>query len=73
MLTSPLVKDNFSLEDFMANPPDRMEWVDGQLVEKSGITLRHGEIQFRLACYWDNYKESSEQGGENLHGCALSY
>jgi hypothetical protein len=50
MLTSPLVKDNFSLEDFVANPPDRMEWVDGQLVEKSGITLRHGEIQFRLAC-----------------------
>ena len=31
MLTSPLVKDDFSLEDFMANPPDRMEWVDGQL------------------------------------------
>jgi hypothetical protein len=29
MLTSTLVKDNFSLEDFMANPPDRMEWVDG--------------------------------------------
>jgi Uma2 family endonuclease len=58
MLTSPLVKDNFSLEDFVANPPDRMEWVDGQLVEKNGMTLRHGEIQFRLARYWDDYKKS---------------
>ena len=64
MLTSTPVKDNFSLEDFVANPPDRMEWVDGQLVEKSGITLRHGEIQLRLACYWDDDKESSRQGGE---------
>lgn len=64
MLTSTLVKGNFSLEDFVANPPPRMEWVDGQLVEKSGITLRHGEIQLRLACYWDDYQKSCGQGGE---------
>src|ERR671933_2100341 len=64
MLTSTLVKDNFSLEDFVANPPDRMEWVDGQLVEKNGMTLKHGEIQLRLGRYWGNYKESSGQGGK---------
>ncbi|MDZ8237777.1 MAG: hypothetical protein RMZ69_11500 [Nostoc sp. ChiQUE01a] len=29
------------LEDFMANPPDGMEWVDGQLIEKTGMTLKH--------------------------------
>ena len=64
MLTSTLVKDNFSLENFMANPPDKMEWVDGQLVEKNGMTLRHGEIQLRLGRYWGVYTESSGQGGK---------
>ena len=64
MLTSPLVKDNFSLEDFVANPPDKMEWVDGQLVEKNGMTLRHGKIQLRLGRYWEDYKDSSGLGGE---------
>jgi hypothetical protein len=28
MLNTTLVKDNFSLEDFMANPPDRMEYLE---------------------------------------------
>ena len=54
----------FSLEDFTSHPPDRMEWVDGQLVEKAGITLKHGNIQFRLACLWEAYQESSGQGGQ---------
>jgi hypothetical protein len=49
MVTATFVKDNFSLEDFMANPPDRMEWVDGQLVEKNGMTLRHGKVQLAIA------------------------
>lgn len=54
----------FSLEDYMLNPPDRTEWVDGQLVEKNGMTAKHGRIQARLARYWGNYKISSGQGGE---------
>ena len=29
----------FSLEDYLQNPPEGMEWVGGQLVEKSGMTL----------------------------------
>ncbi len=64
MVTAPITKDNISLEEFMANPPERMEWVDGQLVEKNGMTLRHGEIQLRLGRYWEDYKASSEQGGK---------
>ncbi len=64
MLTSTLAKDNFSLDDFVANPPDKMEWVDGQLIEKNGMTLRHGKIQLRLGRYWEDYKESSGQRGE---------
>ncbi|MEH2294969.1 hypothetical protein [Nostoc sp.] len=33
------IPEIYSLEDFMANPPDGMEWVDEQLVEKTGMTL----------------------------------
>lgn len=54
----------FSLEDFVAQPPDKMEWIDGQLVEKNGITLKHGKLQFRLGRYWEDYKNSSGQGGK---------
>jgi Uma2 family endonuclease len=64
MVAAIAIKDNISLEEFMAHPPDRMELVDGQLVEKNDMTLRHGEIQLRLGRYWWDYKDSSGQGGE---------
>jgi len=54
----------FSLEDWMLNPLDGTEWVDGKLVEKSGMTLKHSRIQLRLGRYWGNYMDSSGQGGE---------
>ncbi len=53
-----------SLEDFMLHPPERMEWVDGKLVEKTGMTFKHGVAQAELAYYWRAYKNSGEQGGE---------
>lgn len=53
-----------SLEDFLLNPLAHMEWVDGQLVEKTGMTLRHGLVQSRLDSAWRVYKQSSGQGGE---------
>jgi Uma2 family endonuclease len=55
-----------SLEEFLVKPPDRMEWVDGNLVEKTGMTFKHGLAQSKLARYWGNYKDSSGQGGEVL-------
>jgi Uma2 family endonuclease len=58
------VSEVFSLEDYMLNPPERMEWVDGQLVEKNGMTLKHGRVQARLARYWGNYMLDRLQGGE---------
>ena len=64
MVTATAAQKNFTLEDFMANPPDNMEWVDGQLVEKNGATLKHGKIQSSLGCAWANYMISSKQGGE---------
>jgi Uma2 family endonuclease len=66
MITSTIITNvlTFSLEDWMQNPPDNTEWVDGQLVQKNGVTLKHSRIQASLGYYWRNYKESSAQGGE---------
>ncbi|MBE9188156.1 Uma2 family endonuclease [Microcoleus sp. LEGE 07076] len=55
-----------SLEEFLVKPADRMEWVDGHLVEKTGMTFKHSLAQSKLARYWGNYKDSSGQGGEVL-------
>lgn len=57
------VTEGFSLEDFMANPPDRMEWVDGQLVETTGMTVKHSRMHSRLNCYWTDYIMGYRQGG----------
>lgn len=65
METATLIQDKFSLEDFLTHPPDAMEWVDGQLVEKNGITLKHSKIQVKLGSYWRGYQNSSGQGGES--------
>ncbi|HEY9612709.1 Uma2 family endonuclease [Allocoleopsis sp.] len=67
MVTSTPVLDQskaFSLEDYMLHPPDNTEWVDGQLVEKQGMTAKHSRVQARLARYWGNYKDDSGQGGD---------
>ncbi len=53
-----------SLEEFLVKPPDRMEWVDGNLLEKTGMTFKHGLAQVNLATSWKNHKNSSGQGGE---------
>jgi Uma2 family endonuclease len=64
MVTATIISDNLALEEFIAAPPDNMELVDGQLVEKNGMTLNTGKIQSRLSRYWGDYKDSSGQGGE---------
>lgn len=57
-------RTTISLDDFLLHPIDDYEWVDGQIVEKKGMTLRHGQIQLRLGYYWRRYLLSSGQGGE---------
>jgi len=52
------------LEEFLQNPPPHMEWVNGQLEEKNGMTLKHGRVQSRLARYWGNYQDNHNLGGE---------
>jgi Uma2 family endonuclease len=54
----------YTIEDFVAHPVDDAEWVDGQVVEKTGMTVKHGVIQGRLSFYWRSYVMSSAQGGE---------
>ncbi|MEQ8753593.1 MAG: Uma2 family endonuclease [Coleofasciculus sp. G1-WW12-02] len=66
MVIAANVTDNISLDDFMANPPDHTEWVDGQLIETTGMTIKHSRIQSRLDGYWRNYISESGQGGEPL-------
>ncbi|MBO1350197.1 MAG: Uma2 family endonuclease [Hormoscilla sp. GUM202] len=66
MVTSTIVSKEsevITLDDYMRNPPD-MEWVDGQLLEKNGMTTKHGRIQGNLYFHWRNYKVSSGQGGQ---------
>lgn len=53
-----------SVEDFLLHPPEYMEWVDGKLVEKTGMTFKHGLAQSKLDYYWRSYILSSKQGGE---------
>jgi Uma2 family endonuclease len=64
MVMTAVLSENVSLEDFMANPPDDMEWVDGQIAEKHGMTAKHSLIQSKLDYFWRSYKISSGQGGE---------
>lgn len=53
-----------SLEAFLENPPERLEWVDEKLIETPEMTAKTGRIQARLARHWGNYKDTSGQGGE---------
>lgn len=67
MVSSTVISNHpiiLSLEDWMQNPPERTEWIDGELVEKNGMTLKHSRIQSKLGRCWGNYKDSSGQGGE---------
>lgn len=58
-----IFSDQFS-DNIIQEPPEGMELVDGKLVEKTGMTLRHARTQSKLDCYWRNYSDSSHQGGE---------
>lgn len=53
-----------SLEEFLANPRDHVEWVNGEIIEKSEMTAKTGRIQARLARLWGNYKADHGDRGE---------
>lgn len=67
MVASTVISNSsqaISLEEWMENPPVGTEWVDGELLEKNGMTLKHSRIQAKLSFYWRSYKDSSGQEGE---------
>ncbi len=53
-----------SLETWLENPLKGTEWVNGQLVKKTGMTLTHGKIQRRLSTAWAIYQAEQKLGGE---------
>jgi len=63
-LTSSLTETAFTLKDFIADPPEEKEWIDGSLVEKTGMTIRHSKLQSIISRLWRNYLLKSGQGGE---------
>jgi Uma2 family endonuclease len=58
------VLEPFSLENFLLHPPEHREWVDGNLVEKTGMTIEHSSVQGRLVTRWNDYIVANNQGGE---------
>jgi Uma2 family endonuclease len=48
----------------VVNLPEQMEYVDGKLIEKTGMTFKHSVTQANLARCWGNHIISSGQGGK---------
>lgn len=63
-MVATIIKPTVSLEAFLANPPEHQEWVDGQLRETTGMTIRHSELQAKLIIAWGMYLNTSQQGGK---------
>ncbi len=62
MIISPVVvkkSTEYTWEDWIQNPPEKKEWVNGQLLDKNDITLKHSRIQGNLSFYWKSYQDSS--------------
>jgi Uma2 family endonuclease len=53
-----------SLEDWMQQAPERTEWINGELVEKQGMTLKHSKVQAKIARLWAIFKDEQNLGGE---------
>jgi len=53
-----------SRDRWLNNPTLGTEWVDGQIIQKTGMTLQHSKVQSRLSTLWRQFKDASDQGGE---------
>lgn len=47
-----------------ANLPEHMECVDGEFIEKTGMTFKHSVTQANITREWGNYIISSEKRGK---------
>lgn len=63
-MVATLVRETLTLDDFLANPPNHQEWINGQLTETTGMTVKHSDIQAGLIIAWGIYVKTSQQGGK---------
>jgi Uma2 family endonuclease len=52
-MIATISKPTFTLEDYLANPPEHQEWVNGELQETTGMTVRHSELQAKLGSFME--------------------
>ncbi|MEL6939843.1 MAG: Uma2 family endonuclease [Cyanobacteria bacterium J06598_1] len=53
-----------SLQEWLENPLEGTEWVNDQLIEKTGMTLTHSKVQGNLYYCWRRYQEEKGLGGQ---------
>lgn len=53
-----------SLAAWLDSPPHQTEWVNGGLLQKRDMTLRHSKIQRRLSTLWSLHAKAQSLGGE---------
>ena len=59
------IHQKISLDEWATEPPSGgQEWIDGNLIEKIGMTIQHGRLQNRVGWLWKNHIETSCLGGE---------
>jgi Uma2 family endonuclease len=63
-MVATITKPTITLEDYLANPPEHQEWVNGELQETTGMTVRHSKLQAKFARLWGNHVDNSQIGGE---------
>ena len=59
------ISPTISLDEWAIAPPSGgVEWVDGNLKEKTGMTLQHSRVQNRVGWLWKSHVETTKIGGE---------
>jgi Uma2 family endonuclease len=53
-----------SLSEWLENPIEGTEWVNDQLLEKTGMTRKHSKVQRLISTLWANYRDAQNLGGE---------
>lgn len=60
---SPSLTTPHSLVDWLENPLAHTEWINDELVEKNGMTLKHSQVQGNIYFCWRNFNDTHQQGG----------
>ncbi len=67
-----LTRESFSLQEWLLEPIDGTEWVDGQIITKNYMGSKHSRAQARLARYWGNISRVKWSGWRSLYRSPLS-